>query len=38
VIEVTLDPVRKLYLFPNRPKTLTFFRQLQAGKLQKLRF
>ena len=32
------DPQTKLYLFPDQPKTRTLFRQLQAGKLQKLRF
>jgi DNA invertase Pin-like site-specific DNA recombinase len=37
-IEVTLDPTRKLFLFPHRPETLAQFRQLRAGKLQKLRF
>jgi hypothetical protein len=38
VIEVALDPERHLYLFPDRPETLTLFRQLQSGRLQKLRF
>ena len=37
-IQVQRDPRTNLYLFPDRPKTLTLFRQLQAGKLQKLRF
>jgi DNA invertase Pin-like site-specific DNA recombinase len=37
-IDVVLDPKRRLYLFPQRPKTITFFKQLRAGKLQKLRF
>jgi DNA invertase Pin-like site-specific DNA recombinase len=37
-IQVTLDPDRKLYLFPDQPKTVTMFKQLLAGKLQKLRF
>jgi DNA invertase Pin-like site-specific DNA recombinase len=37
-IEVPLDPTHHLYVFPDRPKTLTLLRQLQAGKLQKLRF
>ena len=27
-----------LYLFPDRPQTLTLFQQLRAGRLQKLRF
>jgi len=37
-IEVTFDPDRKLYLFPDTPETLAQFRQLQAGKLNTLRF
>lgn len=37
-IEVARDPESKLYLFPDRPKTLTQFRQLRDGKLQQLRF
>jgi DNA invertase Pin-like site-specific DNA recombinase len=37
-IEVSLDPTRKLFLFPDRPETLSQFRQLRAGELQKLRF
>ena len=31
-------PRRKLYLFPDSPETITLFKQLRAGKLQKLRF
>ena len=27
-----------LYLFPDDPRTITQFKQLRAGKLQKLRF
>jgi DNA-binding CsgD family transcriptional regulator len=37
-IDVALDLERRLYLFPDQPKTVTFFKQLRAGKLQKLRF
>jgi len=37
-IQVTLDPERKLYLFPDTPKTLSMFRRLQAGKLDNLCF
>jgi hypothetical protein len=37
-IEVGLDSRTRLYLFPDRPKTTTLFKQLRAGKLQKLRF
>ena len=31
-------PTTRLYLFPDQPKTITLFKQLRAGKLQKLRF
>jgi DNA invertase Pin-like site-specific DNA recombinase len=37
-IQVTLDPERKLYLFPDTPKTLSMFRRLQAEKLDNLCF
>jgi DNA invertase Pin-like site-specific DNA recombinase len=37
-IQVALDVERKLYLFPDRPRTLTMLKQLRAGKLQNLRF
>ncbi len=37
-IQVALDPITNLYLFPDQPKTITLFKQLRAGKLQKLRF
>jgi DNA invertase Pin-like site-specific DNA recombinase len=37
-IDLTLDPTRKLFLFPDRPETLAQFRRLRAGELQKLRF
>ena len=37
-IDVGLDPKTRLYLFPDQPKTITLFKQLRAGKLQKLRF
>ena len=37
-IQVALDTERKLFLFPDTPETLARFRQLQAGKLNTLRF
>ena len=37
-IEVARHPTTNLYLFPDKPKTITLFKQLRAGKLQKLRF
>jgi DNA invertase Pin-like site-specific DNA recombinase len=37
-IQIALDPTTNLYLFPDQPKTITLFKQLRAGKLQKLRF
>jgi DNA-binding CsgD family transcriptional regulator len=37
-IQVALDSKRRLYLFPDQPKTITLFKQLRAGELQKLRF
>jgi len=37
-IAVARDPETKLYLFPDRAQTITLFKQLRAGKLQKLRF
>jgi DNA invertase Pin-like site-specific DNA recombinase len=37
-IQVALHPVLNLYLFPDRPRTLSLFQQLRAGKLQELRF
>lgn len=37
-IQVDLDAERQLYLFPDRPRTLTLLKQLRAGKLQNLRF
>jgi hypothetical protein len=37
-IRVALDPRLNLYLFPDRPRTLTLFQKLRAGKLQELRF
>jgi DNA invertase Pin-like site-specific DNA recombinase len=37
-INVALDSKRRLYLFPDRPKTITLFKQLRAGELQELRF
>jgi DNA invertase Pin-like site-specific DNA recombinase len=37
-IQVALDTERKLFLFPDTPETLARFRELQAGKLNTLRF
>jgi DNA invertase Pin-like site-specific DNA recombinase len=37
-IQVARDPATHLYLFPDKPKTLALFQQLQAGTLQKVRF
>jgi DNA invertase Pin-like site-specific DNA recombinase len=37
-IQVALDSKTHLYLFPDRPETMTRFKRLWAGKLQKLRF
>jgi DNA invertase Pin-like site-specific DNA recombinase len=37
-IEVARDRETKLYLFPGTPRTITLFRQLRTGKLQKLHF
>jgi DNA invertase Pin-like site-specific DNA recombinase len=37
-IRVKKDRVRRLYLFPDRPETLTQFRQLRDGKIKQLRF
>ena len=37
-IRVNRDRKTHLYLFPDEPKTITLFKQLQAGTLQKLRF
>ncbi len=37
-IHIALDPTRRLYLFPDRPKTIALFKQLRAGELQELRF
>lgn len=37
-IRVRRHRTHRLYLFPDRPTTLALFRQLWAGKLQKLRF
>ena len=37
-IQVTIDPKTGLYLFPDRPRTMTLFQQLRAGELQRLRF
>jgi DNA invertase Pin-like site-specific DNA recombinase len=37
-IQVALDPTTNLYLFPDQPRTITLFKHLRAGKLQKVRF
>jgi DNA invertase Pin-like site-specific DNA recombinase len=37
-ITVHLDGQRRLFLFPDRPQTLSQFQQLLAGKLKKLHF
>jgi hypothetical protein len=37
-IHVARDRRTDLYLFPDQPKTLTLFKQLQDGKLHQLRF
>jgi DNA invertase Pin-like site-specific DNA recombinase len=37
-ISVVIDSEKRLYLFPDQPKTIALFKQLRDGKLQKLRF
>ena len=37
-IQVALDAERRLYLFPDRPKTINLFKRLRAGTVQNLRF
>ena len=37
-IEVKLDPRRHIYLFPDRPETVTIFQQLRTGQVPQLRF
>jgi hypothetical protein len=37
-IQIVRDRRTNLYLFPDQPKTITLFKQLQAGKVHKLRF
>jgi DNA invertase Pin-like site-specific DNA recombinase len=37
-IQIARDRKTNLYLFPDQPSTITLFEQLQAGKLEKLRF
>ncbi len=37
-IRVARDPQTNLFLFPDKPRTITLFQQLLAAKLQKLRF
>jgi hypothetical protein len=36
-IELPLDPVRKLYLFPDTPETLAKLKKLKAGRIQRVR-
>jgi hypothetical protein len=37
-INVSIDSVRRLYLFPDQPKTINLFKRLRAGKLKELLF
>jgi DNA invertase Pin-like site-specific DNA recombinase len=37
-IQVSKDPEWQLYLFPDKPSTLTLFRKLREGKVKNLRF
>ena len=37
-INVAIDSVRRLYLFPDQPETIELFKQLRAGELKELRF
>jgi hypothetical protein len=37
-IEIARNSATNLYLFPDNPRTITLFKQLRAGKVQKLRF
>ena len=37
-IQIAIDSDTGLYLFPDRPRTITLFQQLRAGKVQELRF
>jgi DNA invertase Pin-like site-specific DNA recombinase len=37
-IQVSKSPERQLYLFPDKPSTLTLFRKLRDGKVKNLRF
>jgi DNA invertase Pin-like site-specific DNA recombinase len=38
IIQIAIDSNTGLYLFPDRPGTITSFKQLRAGEVQKLRF
>jgi DNA invertase Pin-like site-specific DNA recombinase len=38
IIQIGIDPERRLYLFPDTPEILSQFRQLRAGKLNNLHF
>jgi hypothetical protein len=35
-IELPLDPIRKLYLFPDSPETLAKLKELKAGRIQRV--
>ena len=35
-IELSLDPVRKLYLFPDTPETVAKLKKLKAGRVQRV--
>jgi DNA invertase Pin-like site-specific DNA recombinase len=37
-IQISKDPELQLYLFPDKPSTLTLFRKLRDGKVKNLRF
>jgi predicted DNA-binding protein YlxM (UPF0122 family) len=37
-IQVSKDPEWQLYLFPDKPSTLTLFRKLRDGKVKNLHF
>ena len=37
-IQVSKDPEWQLYLFPDKPSTLTLFRKVRDGKIKNLRF
>ena len=37
-IDLPLDPVRRLYLFPDTPEALAELRELRAGRIERVRF